>query len=218
MQTSSNIERRPRAAEPSAQSSPPSCKHTRCAQPRRVLLPGRRFRYAVPFLTHTLTGQWSVLLLVSNSRLLLPPSAKSLAWPSAAAAGNAARLLDYPAGSNMARPCGQRARLAMPNPTLNPSGARAWSALSTTKRARSASCCATCFASTALVNCAPRTGARQRPRRLSRPHGGPATALLARMQRPGTAWHCCSSAPHTDQAAALLERCTCFKQTPQSSC
>ena len=30
---------------------------------------------------------------------------------------------------------------------------RTWSALSTTKRARSASCCATCFASTALVNC-----------------------------------------------------------------
>ena len=28
-----------------------------------------------------------------------------------------------------------------------------WSALSTTKRARSASCWATCFASTALVNC-----------------------------------------------------------------
>ena len=31
--------------------------------------------------------------------------------------------------------------------------ALAWSAFMTTKRARSASCCATCFDSTALVNC-----------------------------------------------------------------
>ena len=61
---------------------------------------------------------------------------------------------------------------------------RTWSAFSTTKRARSASCCATCLASTAFVNCSHRKAQQTGQHRSTPPWASIQVMNLAAWQVP----------------------------------